>query len=75
MQFKQVYSKRHIFTAKTGGDGRLQRKETAYHIFGEHVGLQVFLVLLSYLCCTIAYATTDQTRKSWLQLISEMLMA
>jgi transposase len=42
-------------------------------IGGEHVELQVFVAVFPYSGYTFAYATPDQTRKSWLHSIREMM--
>ena len=42
-------------------------------IGGEYVELQVFVAVLPYSGYTFAYATPDQTRKSWLHSIREMM--
>lgn len=42
-------------------------------IGSEHVELQIFVAVLPYSGYTFAYATPDQTRKSWLHSIREMM--
>ena len=42
-------------------------------IGGEHIELQVFVAVLPYSGYTFAYVTPDQTRKSWLHSIREMM--